>query len=75
MILGHFGPNLGSQYFLRVFPLLVIRHYRKLSSYATYKKTNAPKLRKWQKTEFWTQFWLILPKFGLKSFFNGFYLY
>ena len=42
------NPILGPKYFLQFFPLLV-RNCPKLSSYAIKRKTNEPKLRKWQK--------------------------
>ena len=42
---GSFGPNLGPQFFLQVLPLLVIGKCSKLSSYAIYRKTNAPNLK------------------------------
>ena len=43
------SPNLGLHFFLLfspVLPLLVVRHCTKLSSYAIYRKTNEPNLRK-----------------------------
>ena len=37
--------------FLRVLPLVVVRHSSKISSYAIYRKTNEPNLRKWKKKQ------------------------
>ena len=61
---GPFGPISGPQIFMQGLPLLVIKHCSKLSSYAIYKKTNAPNLRKWQKNfilhpilAYFTQIW------------------
>ena len=45
---GLFGPNLGPYLFLQVLPLLVFRHFSKLSS-DFQGKTNEVNLRKWQK--------------------------
>ena len=49
--------------------LLDVRHYCKLSLHAISRKTNEPNLRKWQKTQFWAQFWPLWPKFGSQNFF------
>ena len=61
------APN----FFLGVLPLLVVKHYFKLSSYAIYRKTSEPNFRKWQKkTNFGSDFGLIRPKFGPPIFFS-----
>ena len=49
---GLFDPNMGTQIFLQVLPLLVFTHCCKLSSYAICKKINEPNLEKWQKKQF-----------------------
>ena len=46
---GLFGPDLGPQNFLKVLPLLVVRHCSNLSSNVIERKTNEPNLRKWLK--------------------------
>ena len=46
-----------------------VRNCYKLSLYAISRKTNKPKLRKWQKNQFWAQFWFIWPTFGPQIFF------
>ena len=38
--------------------------------YAISRKTNEPNLRKWQKTQFWAQFWSIWPKCEPQMFFQ-----
>ena len=48
-ILAHLVQIWVPNFFLQVLPLLVIRKCSKLSSYAIYRKTNEPNLRKWQK--------------------------
>ena len=66
----NFGPNFGPQKsFSWVFPLLVVRNCSKLSSYAIYKKSNKPNLRKW-----WKTFFPFGPNLGPQFFFRGFYL-
>ena len=55
-------------------PVLDVRHCCKLSLYAISKKTNEPNLRKWQKNQFWVQFWHIQPKFGPPIFFSKIWL-
>ena len=46
----NFEPDFGPfGFFLQALPLLIIGHCPKLSSYAIYRKTNEPNLRKWQK--------------------------
>ena len=59
----------ASKHFLRMLPLLDVRHWCKLLLYAILRKTNEPNLRKWLKTWFWVQFRLIWPKFGPPKFF------
>ena len=63
-----FGPNLGPQFFLQVLPLLVIRHFSKLSSYATYRKTNEPNLANDKKPNFGPDFGLFDSNLGPKFF-------
>ena len=70
---NNFGPSLAPpKLFPWVLPLLVVRQCSKLSSYAISRKTNGPNLKKWQKTQFWTRFWPIWPKFGPPNFFCRF---
>ena len=48
-----FGLNFGSLiFFLWILPLLDVKHCRKLSLYAAWRKTCNQKSRKWQKTSF-----------------------
>ena len=61
---GRFWPKFGLQIFFSwVLPLLNVIGCRKLSLYAISRKTNEPNMRKWQKTQFWTRFWPLWPKF------------
>ena len=67
----NFGPDFaclakGSSW--RVLPLLVVRHWSKLSFYEIYRKTKEPNLKKWQKTNLG----LVLACFDPKLFFVDF---
>ena len=53
-----------------ILPVLDVRHSCKLSLHTISGKTNEPNLRKWKKTQFWTWFWPIGPKFRLLFFFK-----
>ena len=60
----NFEPDFGPfGFFLQALPLLIIGHCPKLSSYAIYRKTNEPNLRKWQKK---TNFGPDFSPFGAK---------
>ena len=50
-------------------PLLDVIHCCQLSLYAISRKTNEPNLRKWQRTQIRTRFWLNRPRLGLQFFF------
>ena len=66
---GPFDPNLvPKNFFSWILPLLDFRNCCKLSLYAISRKTNELNLRKWQKNQFWAQFWHFCPKFGLPKF-------
>ena len=53
----NFRPNLGPpNFFLMVLALLVVQKCSKLSSYAIFRKTNRPNLKKWQKSNFGPDF-------------------
>ena len=73
----HFGPalsllcpNSGHQF---LFIKLAVRHCSNLSSYAIYKKTNEPNLRKWAKNLIWgPDFGLFCPNLDPKIIFRGF---
>ena len=72
LVLGPVLAQIWAQrFFWWILPVLDVRHCCKVSLYAISRKTNEPSLRKWQKTQFWAQFWL---KFGPPNFFCGFYL-
>ena len=68
-ILRHFTQIWPPQIFLGVFPLLDVRHHRKLSLYAISRKTYDPNSRKWRKFLFWTWFSPLWLKFGLRNVF------
>ena len=73
---GLFDANLGPQFFLGVLPLLVVKHYFKLSSYAIYRKTSEPNFRKWQKKLILGLILVWLgPNLVHQFFFRGCYLY
>ena len=72
---GHFGPNLGLNFFSQILTLLHVRNWCKLSLYTISRKTNEPNLRNWPKTQFWTQFWPVLSQIWSAIFFYEFYLY
>ena len=66
---GPFGINLGHQtIFLQLLFLLGVKESSKLSSYAIYRKTNEPYLRKRQK-KFEPNFGLFGPNLGTQNFF------
>ena len=67
-----FGPL---KFFWWVVPLLGLIHCCKLSLYAISRKTNESNLRKWQKNLVLGPIWNLQPKFGLQTFFCGWYLY
>ena len=48
---------------------LAVKHRGKLSKYAKWAKSNEANSRKWPKTNFGTNFDVILPKFGPNHFF------
>ena len=50
---GTFDLNFSPQIFSVVLPLVSIRHFGKLSSHASSRKTSDPNVRKCQKTSFW----------------------
>ena len=67
-ILTHLAQIWAPNFFLQVLPLLVIRHFSKLSSYATYRKTNEPNLANDKKPNFGPDCGLFDSNLGPKFF-------
>ena len=66
------GPILAPKFFFVSLLLLLVRYCSKLSPYAIYRKTNEPNMRKWQKTDFRSDFGLFDSKSAPKIIFVSF---